>query len=240
VAAIANVALSNTFDEWRIRTNQSFTRLNQFAVNESSLYANTITANVAFTSAGLLTASGRATIGTNLNVSGNTTLGGSAKTTTATGLVTVTGRQTISTNLDVSGNTSLSTGSGNTVINLNSARITDYCEHAVALTNSGTTQTIAASSNVVRYTLTGNLTLTLPSGQPEAAPAVKTIVVYLKQDGVGTRTVTFAAPAGESISYNNSATQPAAQTGASKVSIYTCMKFDADPVWYISLSYIDD
>lgn len=47
---IANVALTNTFDTWRTRTNQTATRINQFAINESSLYANTITANVAFMS----------------------------------------------------------------------------------------------------------------------------------------------------------------------------------------------
>jgi len=47
---IANVALTNTFDTWRTRTNQTATRINQFAINESSLYANTVTANVAFMS----------------------------------------------------------------------------------------------------------------------------------------------------------------------------------------------
>ena len=211
MAAIANVALTNTFDTWRTRTNTVSTRLNQFAINESSLYANTVTANVS------LAASGTATV---------------------TGLFTASGRATVGTNLTVTGNTTFSTA--NTKLDMSGSRLTDYSEYAESITNSGAAKTIAATSNVVRYTLTDNLTLTLPSGQPEAAPAVKTIVVYLKQDGVGTRTVTFAAPAGESISYNNSATQPAAQTGASKVSIYSCMKFDADPVWYISLSYIDD
>ena len=211
MAAIANVALTNTFDTWRTRTNTVSTRLNQFAINESSLYANTVTANVS------LAASGTATV---------------------TGLFTASGRATVGTNLTVTGNTTFSTA--NTKLDMSGSRLTDYSEYAESITNSSTAKTIAATSNVVRYTLTDNLALTLPSGQPEAAPAVKTIVVYLKQDGVGTRTVTFAARAGESISYNNSATQPAAQTGASKVSIYSCMKFDADPVWYISLSYIDD
>jgi hypothetical protein len=95
MAVIANVALTNTFDTWRTRTNVGFNRLNAFTINESSLYANTLTANVTFTSkgaaalqstatvTGLLTASGRATVGTNLTVSGNTTLGGLATITTA-------------------------------------------------------------------------------------------------------------------------------------------------------------
>ena len=45
MAKIANVALTNTFNTWRITTNQVFDRLSQFAINNSSLYANTVTAN---------------------------------------------------------------------------------------------------------------------------------------------------------------------------------------------------
>ena len=114
MAKIANVALTNTFDTWRIRSNQAFDRLSQFAINNSSLYANTITANVALTASGtatftgLMTASGRATVGTNLTVSGNTTLGAAGKTITTTGAWTHTGTATISTNLIVSGNLTIS------------------------------------------------------------------------------------------------------------------------------------
>jgi hypothetical protein len=126
MAVIANVALTNTFDTWRTRTNVGFTRLNAFAIDESKLYANTITANVRFVSTGatrlgttgtnrtivngLLTANG------NLNVSGNTTIGAASKTLTiggsgatvnATGWFGVTGRASISTNLFVGGNTTI-------------------------------------------------------------------------------------------------------------------------------------
>ena len=48
MAAIANVQLSDTFNQWRVRTNNISTRLNQFAINESQLYANTLNANVTF------------------------------------------------------------------------------------------------------------------------------------------------------------------------------------------------
>ena len=134
MAKIANVALTNTFDTWRIRSNQSFNRLSQFAIDESKLYANTLTANVRFVSSGAtkLGSSGSSRIivngllssNGNLNVSGNTVLGASGKTISTTGLVTHTGRQTISTNLTVSGNvtankitvTSLLSTSGNTTI----------------------------------------------------------------------------------------------------------------------------
>ena len=96
MAKIANVALTNTFDTWRTRSNQAFDRLSQFAINNSSLYANTLTANVSFTSKGsstlgdstsdLTTITGRATVGTNLAVTGNTStnkLTVSSKTTTS-------------------------------------------------------------------------------------------------------------------------------------------------------------
>lgn len=104
---IANVALTNTFDTWRIRSNQAFTRLNQFAVNESRLYANTLTANVRFVSLGatklgdanndttivngILTANGRVSIATNVTVGGNTT----------------TNKLTVTSSLTSSGNTTL-------------------------------------------------------------------------------------------------------------------------------------
>ena len=83
MAKIANVALTNTFDSWRTRSNEAFDRLSQFAINNSSLYANTLTANVSFVSKGtstlgdstndLTTITGRATVGTNLTVAANTT-----------------------------------------------------------------------------------------------------------------------------------------------------------------------
>jgi len=113
MAKIANVALTNTFDTWRSRSNEAFDRLSQFAINNSSLYANTLTANSSFTSKGLGTFNGRVTIGTNLNVSGNTTLGGASKTLViggssatinATGWFGVAGRASVSTNLFVGGN----------------------------------------------------------------------------------------------------------------------------------------
>lgn len=79
---IANTTSSNTFSAVRAQLNSVTKRMNQFAVNESMLYANTVYANVAFTAkgtatvTGLFTASGRATVGTNLSVTGNTTIAG--------------------------------------------------------------------------------------------------------------------------------------------------------------------
>jgi hypothetical protein len=61
----------------------------------------------------------------------------------------------------------------------------------------------------------------------------------LKQNGTGGYAVTLAAPAGGAIKYNNSASQPAVNTTANKVTIYSCMKFDNDNTWYVSQSFID-
>lgn len=63
---IANVALDNTFDAWRRRTNTISARLNSFTRNDSQLHANNLFANVSFTAA-------NTTInGPRLDVAGNT------------------------------------------------------------------------------------------------------------------------------------------------------------------------
>ena len=90
MAKIANVALTNTFDTWRTRSNEAFDRLSQFAIKNSSLYANTITANNV------------------LKATGNTVLGAAGKRTIVTGLLSANGRVTVGTNLAVTGNTTLS------------------------------------------------------------------------------------------------------------------------------------
>jgi hypothetical protein len=91
MAVFANVAGTDLFSTWRTRFNQSLKRLNAFAIDESSLYANTLTANVSFTSKGLTTLQGRATVGTNLSVTGNT----STNKATVTSALTVSGNTTL-------------------------------------------------------------------------------------------------------------------------------------------------
>ena len=207
---------------------------------------------------GLLSANGRMTISTNLDVtgntstnkatvtssltvSGNTTLGAAGKTITSTGAASHTGTKTISTNLTVSGNTSLSAGASNTFVNLNGARLTNFSEFANTAINTGSAITVTNDTNFVRYTVSAGCTITLPtnSGNPGASPAVKSVVLFLKQNGTGGYAVTLAAASGGTIKYNNSATQPAVNTTANKVTIYSCMKFDNDNTWYVSQSFID-
>jgi len=130
MAVLANVALTNTFDTWRLRTNALLSRVNQFTINESAFYANTLTANVRFVSLGstrlgttgsnrtivngLLTANGNLNVAGNTTISGNITVNGGINLGDATtDLLTITGRASIGTNLTVSGNTILG-GAGKT------------------------------------------------------------------------------------------------------------------------------
>jgi len=425
MAVIANVALTNTFETWRTRTNIGFTRLNQFAINEASLYANTITANVAFTSKGAVThqttmlQTGAAVFGSTIRYGGvtlantatgtgglvlkdspiltgtlryggvtlantvtgtgslvlsasptftgsvtvaglraNSSLGTAgyflrtngtnvywdalpalsnyallsgavfsgavvlgttlryggvtlANTVTGTGSMvlsaapTITGHPTIegvtatgatgtgkfvfdgspiiaspvfSSTIRYGGvtlaNTVTGTGSlvlatspsvttltvssggltvtaggatvtagGVTVANGNIAlagnKLVNYTENATAYTNLTGSVTVPTNSNVVRYTVTGTATLTLPAGMPNQSTSVKNIIIVLKENATGTYVVTLAPPSGETIVYNNSATQPANQTGANKVTIYQCMKFDGDTRWYVSMGFYE-
>lgn len=187
MAAIANVALTNTFDSWRSRSNQSFTRLNQFAVNESSLYANTLTANVAFVSKGLATMQGKATVGTNLVVTANTT----------------TNKLTVTSNLAASGNVQLGDastdivnirGKGNTFASFivgENLTVSGNTSAGVLTVTSANVAIAAASANpALRITQTGTgLALIVEdSASPDTTPVVITTSGNL---GVGTRTPTY-------------------------------------------------
>jgi hypothetical protein len=109
MAKIANVALTNTFDTWRIRSNQAFNRLSQFAIDESKLYANTLTANVRFVSLGAtklgssattrIIANGLLSTNGNFTVSGNSVIGAATKRTVINGTISANG------NLTITGNT---------------------------------------------------------------------------------------------------------------------------------------
>jgi hypothetical protein len=162
MAKIANVALTNTFDTWRIRTNQAFHRLSQFTINESSLYSNTLIANVRFISLGptklgassldttitngLLQANGRVRISSNLRVAGNTVFGDTAAS------------QVEFTANTVSISTTLSIDSGTLFINPTTNRI------GVGKTNPNTTFDVAG---IIRSSTGG---FRFPDGGTATAP----------------------------------------------------------------------
>lgn len=91
------------------------------------------------------------------------------------------------------------TGSGalvfGTAPTISTLTVTDYVETAPTAVNTGTTQTISLTSGtVLRYTMTGNCTFTMPT-----ATAGKSFITILTQDATGSRTAVFTSvkwPAG--------------------------------------------
>jgi len=241
MAVIANVALTNTFDTWRIRTNDTLARLNQFTVSNSAIYANTVTANVALnalgtaTVTGLFTASGRATVGTNLTVSGNTTLGAASKTITTTGLIDHTGRAAISTNLAVTGNTStnklvVTSSVTGTAANATFNKTT-ISSSLVSSGNASFSGTTTDNSNALSQTLSDGATIswdvssgrvatvTLGGSRTMAAPTnlkVGTYILKVIQDGVGSHTLTW-----NSVFKWTAGVAPTLSTAASSVDIFS-------------------
>jgi hypothetical protein len=127
------------------------------------------------------------------------------------------------------------------VVNHKGLATANYTEYANNITNAGSSFTVSTGTNIARYTLNvATCAITLPTGQPITPGTMKTIILFLKQDGTGGRVVNFAAPSGETLEWNNSASEPEAVTGASKVSIYTFMKFHGDTRWYCSQSFIEN
>ena len=127
------------------------------------------------------------------------------------------------------------------VVNHKGLATANYTEYANNITNAGSSFTVSTGTNMARYTLNAaTCTITLPAGQPIQPGTAKTIILYLKQDGTGGRTVDFNAPGGEALEWNNSASEPEVVSGANKVSIYTFMKFHGDTNWYCSQSFIEN
>lgn len=96
------------------------------------------------------------------------------------------------------------TGSGALVFGTNPT-ITNYTEAAVAIGNSGTTQTLSLTSGTFQtVTLTGNCTFTMPT-----AASGKSFVLILVQDSTGSRTAVFTSvkwPAGTAPTITTTAT----------------------------------
>ena len=127
------------------------------------------------------------------------------------------------------------------VVNHKGLAVANYTEYANNIVNAGSSFTVSTGTNMARYTLNAShCEITLPAAQPRQPGTMKTIVLYLKQDGTGGRTVDFNAPGGEALEWNNSASEPEVVSGANKVSIYTFMKFHGDTNWYCSQSFIEN
>ena len=151
---------------------------------------------------------------------------------------------TTSTGIDVTGTV---TADGLTIdgtADFNNNKITDatlenFQEVMASNTSVSGAVTIPDATNNVSYTLTGNTTVTLPDTDELPSGTARTVTIFVKQDGTGGRSFTFAAPAGYSIKYNNSSTQPAVNTTANKETIYTALLVKGSTTIYVSLSFYE-
>ena len=101
----------------------------------------------------------------------------------------------------------------------------DYGETAVTNATSGATETLdLESGNVFDLTLSANCTITLSN--PPASGTSGSFTLILRQDGTGSRTVTWPA----SVDWA-SATAPTLTTDASAVDVLTFMTVDGGTVW---------
>ena len=101
----------------------------------------------------------------------------------------------------------------------------DYGETAVTNATSGATETLdLESGNVFDLTLTANCTITLSN--PPASGTSGSFTLILRQDGTGSRTVTWPA----SVDWA-SATAPTLTTDASAVDVLTFMTVDGGTTW---------
>jgi hypothetical protein len=136
MALLANVALTNTFDTWRLRTNALLTRVNAYTINESSLYANTLTANVRFVSSGA----------TKLGTTGSTR-------TIVNGLLSANGNLNVAANTTVLGSMGLGTTTVNARLSMDNAVATNgYDANKIRFYESGNTiYGIAVSAGALGY-----------------------------------------------------------------------------------------
>ena len=101
----------------------------------------------------------------------------------------------------------------------------DYGETAVTNATSGATETLdLESGNVFDLTLSANCTITLSN--PPASGTSGSFTLILRQDGAGSRTVTWPA----SVDWA-SATAPTLTTDASAVDVLPFMTVDGGTIW---------
>ena len=112
-------------------------------------------------------------------------------------------------------------------------------ENLYSVTSPSSTETVPDIQLNARYTLTQNVTVTLPTTDDLITGSIRAVTVIAVQDGTGGRTFTLAAPSGYSIVYNNSSTQPAVNSSANKTTIYTALLIKGVTDIYVSLSFYE-
>lgn len=104
--------------------------------------------------------------------------------------------------------------------------IKDYAETVNTVASSGTTETLDyTTGNVHDVTLTDNCTFTFSN--PPASGRAGGFTLILRQDGTGSRTVTWPA----SVQWDNAA-DPVLSTGANDIDIFSFITVDGGTTWF--------
>lgn len=115
----------------------------------------------------------------------------------------------------------------------------DYQEKIDGLITSSTDFTISNDVNSLFRTLSASQTITLPNTDNMPTNTTRTVSVAIHQDGTGGHVPTFVAPAGMTLRWNDSASQPAANTTANKQTIYMFTYFKGSSYIYGSLAFYE-
>ena len=122
---------------------------------------------------------------------------------------------------------------------LTNVELSSFQESMTANTSATGSITVDNEINNIDLTLTGNTTLTLPNTNDLSTGSIRALTIVVRQDGTGGRTFTLAAPSGFALEFNNSSSQPAVNTTASKRTIYTALLIKGDTDIYVSLSFYE-
>ena len=144
----------------------------------------------------------------------------------------------IATKLDKSGGTM----SGD--INAGDNKITnvtfdDYQETLAEDVSKATDFTVPNNINVARYNLGGDCDVTLPTTDNMPAGTTRAVTTIFEQDATGSRAISFLAPVGYSILWNNASSQPDVNPAANKTTIYTFTYIKGSTDIYASLSFYE-
>lgn len=186
------------------------------------------------------------------NAGGAPTFGAISLTADVSGTLPVANGGTGTTNGSITGTTALTLAAGgsNQSINLTptgtgivavstGVSTGSVYEGFSGYTNSSTAVTIPDTSvSVVRYTLTGNATITFPAFTSPGS-RVYNLTLFLKQDGTGSRTATFAGNGGDTFKWDGGVT-PSISPTAGKITILQFMKAADETVWYASKVWSED
>jgi hypothetical protein len=115
----------------------------------------------------------------------------------------------------------------NTIVD--SPTMKGYKEFANTASVTGATTLDLSTTNIYNLTLTGNITVTLSN--PPASGTLYSVMMIVKQDGTGSRTITWPA----SVKWPN-ASAPTLSTAANAVDVLNFFTVDGGTTYYGSLS----